>query len=133
MFSIRILAVMLGLTVAAAGCSPTRGRGGSDDDDNDDNDSWTLDIVNETGITLEIVMHRPCPSTEVEDWNEVPLPAGGIPTGDHHRAGLPTPSCYALSGEGEGGFCFVSGTTGSLELGEQYVWTVGEDDLLCAG
>lgn len=122
-------ALLLLIAGALVACSPTR-RGTGDDDD-DDSSNWTLDIVNDSGITIERVLHRPCPSEDADDWNEVPLPAGGIPAGDNHRVSLPTPSCYALTGEGGG--CFFDGTTGSLQLGDQATWTITEEDLTCAG
>jgi len=123
-------ALLLGAAVLLVACSPSRGNG-SDDDDDDDGGAWTLEIVNETSNTFEMIQHRPCPSEDDEDWNEVPLPAGGIAPGESHRAQLPTPSCYALTGEGEG--CFFDGTTGSLQLGDQVTWTVTDEDLTCAG
>ncbi len=122
---------LLGLLLVLSACSPSRSS--SDDDDDDSNDNWTLDIVNDSGITLAIAFHRPCPSEDPEDWNEIPLPAGGIASGDNHRVSLPTPSCYALSAEDADGACFVQGTTGSLQLGDQTTWTITDVDLTCAG
>ncbi len=111
-------------------CPPTRSSG---DDDDDGGGDWTLEIVNETTfVTIEMVQQRPCPSEDPEDWNEIPLPAGGIADGESHRVLLPTPGCYALSASGNDG-CVAEGTTGSLQLGDQTTWAIGEDDVACPG
>lgn len=101
---------------------------------NDDDatlDDWTLEIVNDTVSTFDLLQQRPCPSTDPSDYNELALPAGGLEPGEAWRWLLPTPGCFALSLEGEG--CFVETATDPLQLGDQYVWTIIDNDLTCAG
>ena len=106
------------------GCPST-----ADDDDSTEDDSWTLEIVNDSAVTIDLVQQRSCPSTG--DWTEMALQAGGIGPGDRQRFGLPTPSCFSIAMEGGG--CFYETTTGSLELGDQVTITVQDDDITCVG
>ncbi len=108
------------------GC-PTAG----DDDDDTSTDDWTLEVVNDSGIPVEMLQQRPCPSTDEDDWSELALPPGGLESGDRMGWLLPTPGCFALGAEGGG--CYASGQTDPLELGDQYTWTLVEEDLLCVG
>ena len=115
------------LTLALLVGCPTAG----DDDDDTSAEDWTLEVVNDSGIAVELVQKRPCPSTDQEDRSELALPPGGLESGSSERWLLPTPSCFALGAEGGG--CYASGETDPLELGDQYTWTLVEMDLTCVG
>ena len=103
--------------------------GDDDDDSTDDGGSWTLELVNDSAVTIDTLSQRSCASTG--DWTEMALQAGGLAPGDSQRFGLPTPSCFSLSIEGGG--CFFETTTGSLQLGDQVTVTVRDEDILCVG
>ncbi len=102
-----------------------------DDDDATAPEDWTLQIVNDSGVAVDTVEQRPCPSTDDADWSELALPPDGIPTGSSWRWLLPTPGCFALAAQGGG--CYVGGQTDPLQSGDQYTWTLVENDLLCVG
>ncbi len=126
--SIRAALLVLMLPLLA-GCPP---RASGDDDDASDDGNWNLEIVNETGNTMETVRHRPCPSEDDEDWNEIALPPGGLEAdGGVVRTTLPQPGCFDLSAQGEG--CFADGTTDPMQIGDVVTWTISEDDLTCQG
>jgi|GEM_PF-4466600 len=101
------------------------------DDDDATLDEWTLEIVNETATTFDLLQQRPCPSDDPDDYNELALPAGGLAPDMAWRWLLPTPGCFALSLQGNG--CFADGTTDPMQLGDQYIWTVTEADMVCQG
>ena len=90
-----------------------------------------VEIVNETAHTMDLLQHRPCPSEDPEDWNEIPIGPDGVAPGDTARTFLPQPGCFDLSAEGEG--CFGEGTTGTMQIGDVVAWTITEDDLVCVG
>jgi hypothetical protein len=101
------------------------------DDDDDDDGNWNVEIVNDTANTMELLHHRPCPSEDPEDWNEIPISPDGVAPGETERTFLPQPGCFDLSAEGEG--CFAEGTTGTMQIGDEVTWTITEDDLACSG
>ncbi len=101
--------------------------------DDDGSENRTLEVINNSSATFDLLQQRPCPSEDPEDWNDAPTPSGGIAPGDSHGISLPTPGCYALSAEDTAVRCFVEGTAATLELGEQITWTLEESDLICAG
>ena len=107
------------------GC-PTAG-----DDDDTSSDDWTLEVVNDSGISVDLVQQRSCPSTDEDDWSELALPPGGIEPGATQRWLLPTPGCFALGAEGGG--CYASSETDPLQLGDQFTWTLLDEDLMCVG
>ena len=122
---------LLILVLFALGCPPRGGGGGGGGDDDDDGGDWNLEVDNQSSNTMELLQHRPCPSDDPDDWNEIGLSPGGLAPGEVHRMLMPAPGCYALSAEGEG--CFVDWQTGAMEIGAQVSWTIEDDDLTCAG
>ncbi len=120
------------IAAAPLACGPQRSNG-DDDDDDDDGENWTLEVINNSSATFDRLLQRPCPSEDPDDWNEAPTPAGGIAPGASHGISLPTPGCYALTAEDTVSVCFIEGTTGTLELGEQVTWTIEDSDLTCGG
>jgi hypothetical protein len=122
---------LLVLALFALACPPRGGGGGGGGDDDDDGGDWNLEIDNQSSNTMEVVRHRPCPSDDPEDWNEIALPPSGLAPGDSERLLMPAPSCYALLAEGEG--CIIQWQTGSMEIGVQVKWTIEDSDLDCMG
>jgi len=102
-----------------------------DDDDDATLEEWTLQIDNETVNTFDMLMQRPCPSTDPDDFNELALPAGGLGPDETWRWLLPTPGCFALRLEGDG--CFADGETGPLQSQGQHTWVLTDADLTCQG
>jgi len=122
-----LLLLTLSFSLALPACGPTDDDAGDDDDDG----NWNVEIINETTETMEMLLQRPCPSTNDEDWNEIPMGPDGLAPGGTVRTFLPQPGCFALSAEGE--YCFAEGSTGTMQLGDVGSWTITEDDLLCVG
>ena len=121
---------VLFLVLFALGCPP-RGGGGGGGDDDDDGGDWNVEIDNQSMVTIDSVQHRPCPSDDAGDWNDISLPSGGLAHGESHRLLMPAPSCYALRAEGED--CSAVGETGSIEIGGRATWTIEDSDLSCPG
>jgi len=123
----RLSSVLLLTALFLIGC-PSEPPANDDDATLED---WTLEIENETSQTFDLLQQRPCPSTDPDDYNELALPPGGLESGEAWRWLLPTPGCFALLLDG--GACFSETATDPLQLGDQFVWSVVEDDLICVG
>lgn len=120
---------LLVLVLFALGCPPRGGGGGGGDDD--DGGDWNVQIANDSSVVIGVLQHRPCPSEDAEDWNDVNLGSAGIASGDNHTMLMPSPGCYALFAEGGG--CTAEWQTGAMQIGDQVTWTVQDGDLACAG
>ncbi len=121
--------LLLVFALSALGCPP-RGGGGGGGGDDDDGD-WNVEVVNDSSVVIGVLRHRPCPSEDPEDWNDINLGAAGIADGESHRMLMPAPGCYALYAEGGG--CTAEWQTGALQIGDQASWTLEDGDLACAG
>ena len=121
-----ILLIALLLSLCACG---TRGGGGGGGDDDDSNDgSWNVEIVNDSGRTLDGLRQRPCPSEDEGDWNDIAVDPALAP-GDTMRTWLPQPGCFDL--QASGGGCTADGTTDPMEQGDTVVWTITDSDVDC--
>ena len=55
-----LAALLFLMTTALPGCGPQRSNS-SDDDDDDGSENWTLQVINNSSATFDLLQQRPCP------------------------------------------------------------------------
>jgi hypothetical protein len=90
----------------------------------------TLDFVNMTGNTVQVIRFSACDMSEQSDY---PLPPPGLPTGETVSIPFPGPGCWVLDYEGEGCQAYMPLQTDDLFCDDSFEWVADDMNHICVG
>ena len=131
-FAAALLALFAAALLAPlSGCAPVRGDDDDDDAVNDDDAGDVVTLAVGTSIELPWNLVQWTERTS-ESTGEIPTPPDGLVPGTWAETEV-EPGEYAIEAEEPSG-CFAwLETTGPLELGDRFEWTISEQEVACMG
>jgi hypothetical protein len=90
----------------------------------------TLEFVNTTGNTVQVIHFYACDQSEQSDY---PLPPPGLPTGETISIPFPGPGCWQMQYEGDGCQNDPPEQADDLFCDDTYEWVTDELDHICIG